>query len=159
VVVTTIGNTSAKIIIADHATIASATYAWYLEAAQCWEIDPLPIAQDTKDEAAGISIAFKPFIKSVDWRIVGAKITNETDYFNLKKAIGSWEKNSTLLYLFVYNEWSSNNHAVMPTYATPTTNSQITGTLRSLAINHSFPAMKIVNVDFKYKNKMVAVGS
>lgn len=157
--VTWIGNSASKIVISDHATPSSGTYAWGLESVQIWEIDPLLLDSTSSDEAQGESFGFKPFIKKVDWRLVGAKITNETDYLNLKKAIGSWEAASTMLYLSVTNEWSTNNHAVMGTYAAPTTLSQVTGCLSNLAINHSFPATKLVNIDFKYKKTMIAVGA
>lgn len=155
-VVTTIGNTAAKIIISDHATPASGTYAWYIEAALPRMGNRMPYYDKmAQNHPNAISRGIKQMIIDMVWVIQGAKITSSTDWDNLMKALGYWEKNNTTLYLSVKNEWDS-NLAQFGTYAAPTTLAQITGQLMNFFAK-PLAAMVEVSVDFKYINTFAEV--
>jgi hypothetical protein len=127
--VTSIGNTSFRNVISDNATIASGTYAWYLNCANgVKRIWPLSFLVKTINAFAKI-LGKKAYKTDMVW-MLETTITSLTDWQNLQKAIGTWEKASTLLYLHIWNEWGSSNlFAVYPTYTTPTTLAQNTGHL------------------------------
>ena len=125
--VTNIGNTSFRNVISDNATIASGTYAWYLNCdahpKRTW---PLSWMVKTINVFAKI-LGKKAYKTDMVWSL-DTVITSLTDWQNLQKAIGTWEKASTLLYLHIWNEWGTSNlFAFYPTYVTPTTLAQNTG--------------------------------
>lgn len=124
--VTNIGNTAAKTIISDNATPSSGTYAWYLtceKPKRSWALGALvKIAQ-----VFGITLSKKGYKLDNVWTL-DTIISTKTDWENLQKAIGTWEKASTALYLSVQNELAV-NFAQYPTYATPTTLAQMIGHL------------------------------
>lgn len=129
--VTNIGNTNSRVVISDNATIASGTYAWYLSSAnnvtpkRSWPLSFLVKAVNALAKVFGKK-AYK--VDNI-WQLE-TEITTLTDWQNLQKAIGTWEKASTLLYLHIWNEWGTSNlFAVYPTYTTPTTLAQMTGML------------------------------
>jgi hypothetical protein len=124
--VTSIGNTGAKCVISDNATIASGTYAWYLLCEKPKRSWPLSWLVKTINVFAKI-LGKKAYKTDMVWSL-DTIITSLTDWQNLQKAIGVWEKASTLLYLHIWNEWGTSNlFAFYPTYATPTTLAQNTG--------------------------------
>jgi hypothetical protein len=149
--VTNIGSTSNKIVISDHATPASGTYAWYIPAESyegTWQMEF--ISGTRQATPAGQAIGEKGYILDMVKRFRNISITNNTDWQNLLKALHYWEKNSTKLYLSVQNEWAS-NLALTGTYATPTTLVQFTGKLQNLR-DLVYPNEVVVNVEMVYIN-------
>lgn len=155
-VVVSIGNTSAKIIISDNATPASGTYAWYIEAEFVRFLNKMPYYDKMyQSHPSGITRGIKQFMLDMGWSFQGIKITNSTDWDNLLKAFGYWEKNNSKLYLSVKNEWDS-NLATIGTYAAPTTLAQQTGQLSNF-IATIFAAIATCGVDFRYVNTIAEV--
>ena len=119
--VTWIGSSSAKVIISDNATPANGTYALGITPERVKGKDGLPFLQGTDiDSPGGIGIGNKAFIIKALYTFSNFDIASYSDWENLLKAIGTWEKNSTVLYLSVKNEWGS-ELAYKSTYSTPTT--------------------------------------
>lgn len=151
-VATNIGNTSAKVIISDNATPSSGTYAWYIicePVRMLWPKNYIPDGGESKT-LNGISIGINAFILNIQFQIRNAPITSLTDWQNLLKALGTWEKSKTLLYLSIKNEMGgSTNLASFPTYATPTTLGQITGKVKNFEASFETNEIKI-NCVFDY---------
>lgn len=125
--VTSVGNTNAKIIVHDNATPGSGTYAWYIMG-QAKKSDPLAPAL-TSSIYGEVVILQKIFSKKgLKWLLSYFGIQNYTDYDNLSDAIDYWEANDVRLYLTVKNEWGSNLAAKGSSVA-PTTQAQLRGKL------------------------------
>lgn len=124
--------TNYKTIVSDHATPSSGTYAWYFtneKPKMNWVMSSLiKIAN-----FFGITLSKKGYKLDAVWNLETI-LSNFTDYENMLKAVHSWEKNSTMLYLNVQNEWGS-NLALTGSYAAPTTLTQMKGHLSDLNID------------------------
>jgi hypothetical protein len=126
--VTNIGNTAARCIISDNSTPSAGTYAWYLMCEKPKRNWPLSWMVKTINVFAKI-LGKKAYKTDMVWSL-DTKITSLTDWQNLQKAIGTWEKASTLLYLHLWNEWATSNiFGAYPTYATPTSLGNVLGHL------------------------------
>lgn len=145
------GYTNYKTIVSDNATPASGTYVWYFTAPLPKGLLPLKELVEI-DEATAVKVIKKGYYMNEIWNLETV-ITTYTDYENMLKAIGTWEKASTLLYLNVQNEWN-NNLAVYPSYATPTTLVQVRGTLSNLQRE---PHANGVLVRIQFKQSTTAV--
>lgn len=145
------GYTNFNTIISDNANPASGTYAWYLTDATPKGVWPLKELVNI-DEATGVSLSKKGYNLNETW-VLESIIDVFTDYENMLKAIGTWEKASTLLYLNIQNSWGS-NIAIYPSYATPTTLVQVRGTLSNLT-KERFPNAVKIRVQFNQKTTAV----
>jgi Asp-tRNA(Asn)/Glu-tRNA(Gln) amidotransferase B subunit len=152
--VTNIGNTSANCNISDHATPASATYAWYIEGQRYTWLEKLPLEVD-EDLALDLNNGFKMFQNIKSFEFDSIEITNVTDFDNLKKAIAYWEKNNTLLYISIKNGWGY-ELATWGTISAPTTLSRITGCLTDMRIRFD-AELAIIDITFKHKKIMQSV--
>jgi hypothetical protein len=137
--VTTIGNTTDKICISDHATPASAVYRWYIPAKVYQGSWPLGAIKGSREvapngTATGISALNNDILKTFQ----DVPLSGITDYQNLQKALAYWAKKDALLYLSITPDgYSSNNIALVAHYADvnatsgAVTLSQFTGKLQN----------------------------
>jgi len=149
--VTNIGNTADGVIISDHATPASGTYAWYIPVLNCQKHMQLNWIDKTRqDLIGGRSMGKKGLIKAMMYEFHDISIANFADYDNLMDAIGEWDANSTLLYLTVKNGWGS-NLAIFRTSKATATAIQWTGRLYNY-MDKPNPNEVMVHVYFVYNS-------
>jgi hypothetical protein len=160
--VTTIGNTAHPIIISDHTTPASGTWAWYIPAESYRAKWPMRFTDQTyQSSPGGITTGQAGYY--LDWKVnlSGMDITGDTDVRNLNKALIEWHAKSTLLYLSVIPKELTKEILVQITYAlasVPTWGSsdanllKLTGRLTNFVHERLLPNGFTCGVEFNYQS-------
>jgi hypothetical protein len=157
---TTIGNTNHPIIIYDHATYASATWAWYLPASSFRYKWPMRFTDGTyQSSPGGITTGQLGFYLDLKFHFNGIDIVGETDNTNLNKALMQWHAQNTLLYLSVIPKELTKGIfrcityalAAVPTWGSSDANLTLpTGRLQNLVCEGLLPNGQTVGIEFVY---------